>query len=253
MTQPPCAQCGRPIHDVGYVCYPCGRNAADRVGQTIKFLPHVVETITRQDRLANGTRSRAKPQSRPPSNLGASQLYGAAKGELGTWARHVAEERGQDVPDSIAGAIQLLSGSMDWLRYRPEAQEAFRAILDACRVIERLVDNQDTKILVGWCPCQTRLYARRGSADTSCTGCGTQYDVTDAKAQLLNQGRDVRVTSAEAADILVGWDTDLRPQRERCRKLIDMWHFRGLITDDEGYLLGEVCDRWTNALAARVA
>lgn len=260
MSEPTCPRCDKPIHDTAYVCGPCARKVSERCGTAMGLLRHVVETIARQDRL--GETQRVTSNTHPlPVNLGAADRYGAAKTELGTWARHVASERGYEVPDGIAAALQLLAGSCDWLRYRPEAQEALQAIDDACRQIERIPDRRLVGKLVGWCaPCEQRLYALDGKETTTCIGCEKAYKVAEARAELLEMGRDEPVTAAEAADIIVGYGPEHRPARDRLRKLIYMWAERELVfvhswTDERTprYALGPVIDRWTTSLAARVA
>jgi hypothetical protein len=151
--------------------------------------------------------------------------------------------------------LQLLSGQMDWLRYRPEAAEAMRAILDAVRVLERIPDS-DGRILIALCPCQTPLrVVYRGQPKVSCTGCGTTYDSAQAHAEFIEYGREFYFSAADAADLLIGWDGKDEARRERCRKLINQWAVRGLIEGDpEGrFEFGPLADRWHAALAARVA
>lgn len=266
--RPTCPRCAKPIHTQANICDGCSRRLQVLMLATARLDPWT--TIARLDVItAGGTgtpdldgwerNANALEPIELPLRPEAAAKWRAAVGELTTRSRHVAETRGINGPATPAAALTWLAINLGWLMHRDEAWEAYQAIDDACKAIRRIVDTRPGEHVVGWCgTCNLRLYADRQAATAHCAGCSTDYDAKQARAQLIEDGRDQWVTAADAADILVGWD-ESRVVRDRLRKLIHAWATRGLISvadwigETPRYRLGDVIDKWTDSLAARVA
>jgi hypothetical protein len=288
---PTCERCGDRIHDTAYVCSRCASWLASDLDLVAKVAGEAMVTIGRLDRIARvGGRGEdvaedtsctcptctdpdaAEPDSALyptswPVNLGAGVRHDAAVGELTTWVRHVAETRGIPGPPyathsaeqgqrvhPLTACAAWLTGQLDWLRHRPEAAEAFDALVAACRVILRVVDRGPERVIVGQCPCQVVredgrpaecLYAVRGAAQVTCRSCGTSYDVDSTRDMLKRRLDQALFTGAEIATLVAYLGEG---QREPIRKLIKVWHSRGLlVVHDYGgqpaYRFGEVISR----------
>lgn len=126
----------------------------------------------------------------------------AVTSELTTWARAVADERGQAIPsgpDPIATCASWLAEHVEWLRHRQESTEAFDTFAAAARVLVGLVDGPGERRWLGQCgdDCTTDLYARVGATFAECGTCGTRHDVADRRAWLDETARGYSYTAAE--------------------------------------------------------
>lgn len=273
MTEHCCLRCDRPMrHDTALVCTPCGSVLAALLQRTAKLAGEAEVTIARLDKVSRGPAQpdegddgwwKGEDALEPmalPVNLHAADSYAAAMNTLTTWVRHVLDERGAVTVDTghpLELATATLAHNVEWLRHRPEADEAFTDITDACRCIERLVDNRASQVLVGRCGCHTWLYAPEHAGDVTCSGCGTVYSVTAAREDLHEQLREHHVTAARAVRLMGYLGHHLG---ERGRKLIWDWADRGHITrqdhDDQPcsdascYRFGDVLDRWLGTVAS---
>jgi hypothetical protein len=164
-----------------------------------------------------------------PVDLDAAARHDAAAGELTTWARHIAETRdmGDDRKLSehpLAYSARLISSNLDWLRYRQESEEAWPALLSACKALERVVDTAAGEVIVGRCPCEHWLYAPEQASTVKCWGCGTVYDVASSREALKHDLGDRLMAGAEIAK-LAGYlgiaDT------KKARLMIKVWAQRG--------------------------
>lgn len=286
---PTCERCGDRIHDTAYVC----ARDADWLRADLELVAKVagevwttVARLDRIERLGRGERveedtSCGCPQCTSaeepdgalyptpwPVSLTAGERHDAAVNELTTWVRHVAETRGISGPlyatlsasgvqkvHPLAACAAWLTGQLDWLRHRPEAAEAFDALVGACRVIVGVVDRSPDKVLVGQCPCQVVredgepaqcLYAVRGAAMVTCRDCGTTYNVDSARDLLRRRLDQGLYTAAEIA--LLSVYLGVAQGRDTTRKLINKWASRGLLVvhDYQGepaYRFGEVVGR----------
>jgi hypothetical protein len=230
-------------------------------------------TISKQARIGGGGR-RTDPEVPLPVNLTAAADHDAAVNTLTTWARHVHEESGRPLPEvrtapclhptcaerrygppcageppehPIAVLATWLGGQLDWLRHRPEAEEAFDEIGDACRVLVRVVDRAADRIIVGQCGCGEYLYAVRGREHVTCAGCNTQYNV-EAARDLLRESLDQRLCTAAEIALLAAY-LGLAGQRDAIRHKITVWADRGLVVrhseirGEPAYVFGEVVAR----------
>lgn len=309
MSDPICARCERPMrHDQAVVCSQCGhllrrdldeaRRIAGDINLTVARLAHVVrfgQSI--QDEGDDGwyAGDNALEPTPLPVHLYAAERHDAAVGELSTWARHIAEERGEQIPvwrpcehevciSRLTRAHIRLPGPLceaavtrtrphpldrlctylgervEWLRHRPEADEAWTAIAAACHAVVSVIDRHDIGELVGLCPCGTWLYGVTGADTVTCRRCGTGYLVAASRAQMAEDLRDRAVTASEAARAAVY--LGVIPDAGRLRKLVWDWCDRGhLVPVDEDprykgpprYLLGHVLDRLMRTVAAKAA
>lgn len=156
-----------------------------------------------------------------PVSLTAAADHDAAVTVLTTWARHIHQESGRPLPTvatgrcphstchqrhrglihgprcewqppqhPLAALAAWLIDQLQWLRYRPEADEAYDELDDACRLIERVVDRPAVRWAAGACWCDQPLYPTAGARVVTCTSCGTTHDATELKAELLEHAEE---------------------------------------------------------------
>ncbi len=271
--QPQCALCGRPVVDMSYLCDREGDRLRLELERVALIAGEAMTTIAKQARIGNGGR-RTDPEVPLPVNLAAAADHDAAVNTLTTWARHVNGESGRPLPTvrtapclhptcaerrlgpACAGepaehptvVVALwLADQLDWLRHRPEAEEAFDEIGDACRVLVRVVDRPAERIIVGQCGCTEYLYAVRGREYVTCSGCGTTYDV-EAARDLLRESLDQRLCTAAEIAMLASY-LGLTTKRDQVRHKITVWADRGLVVrhselrGESAYVFGEVVAR----------
>lgn len=270
-------RCDRPIHDTAYRCTACAKQLRHYLDDVLRIAGDITITVAK---LAVVTRGIGAPEDlgwwKNTDALEAVPLivdlergerHDKAVYELSTVARMITEDRGipnrrwvayADRPPKrmhpLAELVLVLSANVEWLRHQPFADDVWTPLLDACSELVRIVDTRPVGKLVCMCPCGKRLYAQEHELAVACPDCDLSYEVAGARADLLTQGRELAVTPAEAADLIAGW-VDPNANREKVRNLVRQWAHRGLIeAEGDGlYRLGPILDRWTKALAARVA
>jgi hypothetical protein len=252
-TAPTCARCGQLLADGAVICRQDAQSLADALLAGAGHAEDAWTVIARQARY--GTASRGARSEPLPVDLTAAERLAAAANTMATWARHVCEERGTELParrpllgpfclpgcehtscagarrrlppSDLAEAAAWLATQVDWLRKRPEAGEAFDELHDACSILARLVDRPGTAglRLVGMCDCGKILYAPHGRDVVQCKPCGARWNVTESQEILLGHLDGKLVTVPEALD-MAGWlDTDRT--REQIRKLLTGWIHSG--------------------------
>lgn len=262
MSQAKCARCGRPTDAA--ICHIDAQELAEVLTAAAGHAEDAWTVIARQTRYGTGSRGgRERPL---PVDLAAAADFGAVENTLTTWIRHVVETRppligpacascghsscntirDRQPPPTLADAIYWLARQVDWLRRRPEAEQAFDELHDACRVLARMVDRPGTAglRLVGMCDCGRILYAPHGRDTVTCKSCGASWHV-ERSQQILRQALDERlVTAAEAAHLGAFLDTD-RTQKQ-IRALLDVWARRGRIAEHSDILIkhrhGDRCE-----------
>lgn len=277
MTAAQCVRCARPAPDA-YACHHCALSLAETLQNAAGHAEDAETVIARQARYGGGSRGGS---SEPlPVDLTASARYAAVENAIGTWARHVVEERGMELPvrrptvgplcedlgcehsscarirsrrppSGLARAAAWLATQVGWLRKRPEAREAFRELHDACDQLARLVDRPPDKELVGMCDCGRTLYAAHGRGVVTCPEpkCKLQWHVERSR-KILRDALDGKLfTAGEAARLAVRLDDGDRTT-EQVRKLINAWASRGLVAahgvdryGDPTYRFGDVLER----------
>lgn len=296
---PSCDRCGDRIHDTAYVCGRCADWLRVDLELVAKVAGEAWATVARLDRIERHGRglrveeddscdcpqctSEDEPEGALyptpwPVSLEAGERHDGAVNELTTWVRHVSETRGISGPlyatlsasgvqtaHPLAACATWLTGQLDWLRHRPEAAEAYDALVGACRIIVGVVDRSPDKVLVGQCPCQVVredgepaecLYAVRGAGRVTCRSCGTSHDVDSAREQLRRRLDQGLYTAAEIA--MLATYLGVAQRRDTTRKLINQWASRGLLVvhDYQGepaYRFGEVATRLAAAQERRSA
>lgn len=275
MSAPICVRCGRPTAD-GYACSPCGHILAQSLQDASGHAEDAEAVLARQTRYSAGGRGGSDEPL--PVDLTAAARYRVIENTIGTWARHVVEERGTELPSrlpkqgpvceridcghgsclgialrrpprTLPAAANWLATQIEWLRKRPEADEAFAELGDACADLARLVDRPADKELVGVCDCGKVLYAPIGRGVVQCPMplCKLVWNVDESRAILRRHLDDKLVTAAEAAHLGQYLDTD-RTQ-EQIRRLVNKWAERGqieahsAIDGDAVYRFGEIFER----------
>lgn len=313
MTAALCVCCGKPVPDTAYACSSCALRLAESLREASGHAEDAWTVIARQARYggAGGARkaepepavtaedarrnpvttfgwaaSVEKPRASAlvaepmPGDFDAAARLGDVGNVVTTWARHVCETRGMELParrpllgplcdggiecghascagvrhrrppSALGEAAAWLATQVEWLRKRPEAREAFDELHDACGMLRRLVDRPASDRLVGMCDCGKVLYAANGRTVVQCRErtCGMTWHV-DRSQQILRDHLDEQLlTAAEAARLAVHLDGGDRGV-EQIRKLINAWSARGQIAahgrydGEPSYRFGDVASR----------
>lgn len=210
---PTCDRCGQLVHDQSYVCDRCSRDLARDLALVARLAGEVTVTVARLSRTGQPGR-RVDPNPPLPVNLSAAYDHSAAVTVLLTWARHVSYERGDALPtvrldrERPIAVLALWLAAPDrlrWLRHRPEADEAFDEMLDACRLLVRVVDRAAERWYAGRCGvdgCQAELYPVAGASTVICRDCGSRHDLDERKSDLLVQAEDQLASASWCAATL---------------------------------------------------
>jgi hypothetical protein len=305
MSVPTCACCGKPLADGATVCHADAQGLAQRLREAAGHAEDAQTVIARQARYGtSGGARKAEPEptaateanrrnpvnafgwqasvERPkagglraepiPVDLGASGRLADVTNVITTWARHVCEERGTELParrpmlgprcddclhascagigrrlppSALSEAAAWLATQVDWLRMRPEAEEAFDELTDACTRLRALVDRPADRLLVGMCDCGKVLYAAPGRQVVQCREpkCELRWDVERSREILMQHLNGTLVTAAEGAR-LAAYLSD-RTQ-DAIRKLISsrtrsgQLAVRGVLGGEATYRFGEI-------------
>lgn len=237
-----CATCDRPVIDAGYCCWPCSDRLSLELEEFAECHADELETtVTRQDRLGEGTAGRASAETPVPFNANASEVGWVVRNTLTTWTRAVLDTRGLTLPDKealmegplcragigcqhasclnirwrviedpmgLASIARFLKGQIKWLRCQPFAQDAFEEIGYACRALRHAVDAPVPMMELGACEtegCEGRLRAPSSARYTKCRECESEYDVGERRRALLSMAEDRLETATGIADILTAW------------------------------------------------
>jgi hypothetical protein len=271
----PCVRCGAATD--AFVCHPEAQALAAELLVAAGHAEDAEAVLTSQVRYGAGSRGSNED---PMPNVSAAGRFSRIEATFGTWTRHILEETLQELPrwrrlagppcrggvrcphgschairrvwpfSSTGTAAAWLATEVEWLRWRPEADEAFRELHDACAALARLVDRPPDKDLVGVCDCGKVLYATAGRAVIQCPErtCKLVWHVERSREILRRALDDKLFTAAEAARLAVRLDSGDR-STEQVRKLITKWAGRallvahGLADGEPTYRFGDVVDR----------
>jgi len=269
MTEPQvhqCARCGRPMrHDTALIDTACAAMLRRHLGTVARIAGDITLTVARLDEINRTGPGRpddlgwwktgdALEAIRLPPRFEAAERHDAAAGELTTWARLIAEERGLTiyryavsptgsvfVDHPLRRAALFVAFHLEWLRHRPNADEAWPALLTACGELVRVVDRQAEGNLVGMCHCGMAVYSDQTGP---CRRCGEAVDMSQTREQLIAAMGERTVTASEAAKWVatLGFVTDAA----KLRKLIWAWADRGHLApldDTPRYRFGDVLNR----------
>jgi hypothetical protein len=269
----PRPRCGRPLRDTAYVCDRCADLLARELLVVAKTAGDAQDTIARLARQGG-----ASGGERLPYDPTAETVLDEAVNTLIAWARHIHEASGRSLPTArlpvprycphascadlrrsvrtdLVGPVcppplpaqhplevlVLWLGhreQLDWLRYRPEADEAFDEVEDACRRLIRLVDRPPDRWYAGPCDgCDEQLYPVAGAKVIRCPGCEAEYDPDERKAWLLEQIDEQEATAGAAAVALTALGCHVSADRVR------QWAHRNQLLPRAGtklYRIGDV-------------
>lgn len=225
MTQHHTAACtvdpDHPVDGTAYACKGCADRTAKRLRTIADLADAARDAAYGLVRYGAGGR-RADIDAPLPGNLAASTVLDECTTAITTWARHVAEERGQAVPtgrDPLATAATWLAGQLEYVRHQRWVEQMVDEVADVERRIVRLADRPAERVLVGACPCGTWLYAPPGREVVECHGCQAAYDVEASRTALWRALRDRTATAAGIATIAA----TAGHRRDRVHTLIRSW------------------------------
>lgn len=201
-----CRTCQRPDPTEAVLCTHCAGQISRHLDTIAKLAPAARDT-------AAGLASRSAGGSgEPPAplNLAAAARLDAVSAELGTWVRHIADERGHQLPagdDQIVACAVWLADHTEWMRHREEADEYARDIAACARVIVGVAGTAGERRWLGQCGmpteagrCATDLHARLDATTVVCRSCGTRYDVASRRAWLDETVRGHTYTAREISE-----------------------------------------------------
>ncbi len=217
--KPACGICVRPLADNAYICASCSRKLEHALADIPARAREVTITATRQARIGSGDGGRKSSEVPLPFDWNASDLGWTLTNTLGTWARHIAAERGIELPGrSVTDVVVWLLGQVEWMRHRPEVVEMADEIGWLSKELERAVDHPADRWYAGVCGavsdeqlvdavfggplptgCPTELYAILGAKDVTCPNCGKVHSVDARRKYLLASAEDRWLSAADIA------------------------------------------------------
>lgn len=271
MSENLCVRCGKPMPDTAYACQHCGvTKPTEQLRQIVDMVPAARDVAHGLSRRGGGGASSGKPGSQLPLDLTATSKLDAVQNELVGWVRHIAEERGVEVPartasapdDLIVEAAEWLQGHLEWLRHRQEVSDALSGIAAAARVVAGIARGPGSQRFLGPCgavkmltdgiddefecegdPCDGDIYAWvHADGTTARTGtCRTCRATVDTDARTAWLDGEVRAHAFRAVEIGKAYGVNVNTIRS--------WAERGLLVahghDRDGrplYNVGEVLD-----------
>ena len=244
-----CVICGRPVPDQAYACPTC----AGRLDRALAAVPELVDeletSIARQGR-TQAPAARGSAAGLLPFDQAASDAYDRLVNAVATWARHVAYERGLELPeaplhvDPLIGAAGWLRDQVEWIRHRAEVNEVVDDFAQCVAGARRAIDRPPDRLYVGRCECGTPLYARRGVEEATCRECGAVWGVDEQRQWMILASRDTLASAAAISRALTALGRPvaagtIRQWGNRRRLTI---HGRLVIHPGTLYRVGEVLD-----------
>lgn len=238
----PCEICADQDATIGHLC----RTHADHLHTVIARTPdrlHELETtITRQSAQVRGVTGGGDGQEAMPFHVGASTTRTRLEGHLtgaataAGWPTHGHTH--------IELALQALRG-LAQVAAHPDIHDLYHALISADAEAERMIDIQETGIVVGECDCQPsghdqpQLVATPGDLVVHCPACDARWWVAELIAARQDRVQEVRgmrmpISEAHRALTAAGFRTTLKALRRRVDK--------GQITNDDGILMGDAMD-----------
>jgi hypothetical protein len=194
MTDPTCSvpSCDRPAPDNAYICPKHTESFERDLGDAPALMGELATTQARQDRTGERGLGRTVRASEPiPFNDSAGHDLRSMQNTFTTWARHVSEERGIELPcpprppagprcaarcvhtscalmreadrladrwpapGAVAARFLLGHGNVEWIRHRPEAMEIYDELRHAVWSARRAVDSAEPRWYAGQCGAET--------------------------------------------------------------------------------------------------
>ena len=274
-----CVICDRPVPDQAYACPTCTDRLDRDLAEAADLVDDVAIAMARQGRTR--TAVRAGGADLIPFDQAAADASHELANTLTTWTRHVLAERGGDLPapstrigpdcprrncrhlsclairsagapSTLAVAATWLRGQREWIRHRPEVDEAVDDFATAVATARRAIDLPPDRLYVGRCECGVALYVRRGDEEATCRECGSVWGVAEQREWMLAMSWDTLATAAEASRALTALGYPVTAHRIR------VWSSRGKVAilamrvanRRPLYRLGDVADLVIASLAA---
>jgi hypothetical protein len=240
-----CVACGRPTAD-GVACQGCAYKAGDRLHTIVDIAPAARDIAHGFAHHGTGGGGGGKPGSKLPFNLTATAKLDGVQNALTGWVRHIAAERGLDVPrpvdlgdDVLVLAAGWLAGHVEWMRHRQEAGDFLADVGAAVRVVTGIARGPASQRYLGPCgapqwienlggeagcrelegpPCEGDTYAREGAQHGACRSCGATVSTADRQAWLDGE---VRSHAFRATEIGKAYGVNVNTIRS--------WAARGLL------------------------
>lgn len=212
-----CPVCSRP-QDQGLLC----SNAASRppteyctqqlereLGDVAAVVAELDITLSKQGRLGAGGPG-GLARERLPLQPGAMDPIWVLGNVLTTWARDVCGDQAPEStkPPAVVAAWMLLS-DIDRIRRHPAVEDLHDEVVDAVGLARRTVDRAAERKFLGPCwgefegvKCVEDLYVHPAATHARCRVCGSEVDVVERRAWLLEQAEDVICTVKEASRYL---------------------------------------------------
>lgn len=267
MTDTTCVACSRPMADQAYACTGCTSRATGQLQTIADMTPAARDVAHGLSRRAAGAGSSGKPGSRLPLDLGATSKLDAVQASLGSWVRHVLEERGSPAErvgsDPIVHAAWYLQAQLEWWRHRPEVDEFLADVAAAARVVAGIARGPVAHRYLGPCGapihgscdnpygsdtgacatcdvCEGDVYGREGASSGRCRSCGAEVSTAERQAWL---DAEVRSRAFRASEIQDAYGINANLIRQWATPARDLVQVHG--HDLQGramYLLSQVLD-----------
>lgn len=238
-----------------YLCVTCTNELEKALAEMPALLHDLDTTISRQDRgtstpLYAMKRQRLQiPGEHYPEgsttlistpwefSWDAANLRWTVRNTLVTWARHLAETRGAEIPKGMSAAMFLLE-HIDSIRLDEAAYEIHDQISWSVAAINRAIDRQGPDVFAGRCDatqltftldgehlvteaatCGVDLYGRDDEPEIQCGACGMKYQLAERLAEMVDRQINDQLARAHLiADALTTVEATLT--RECLRKWI---------------------------------
>jgi hypothetical protein len=135
MTQPTCELCSRPLPDTAYVCSTCATKVGEDLERIVDYAPEVENAVLKLVRYgASGQGSGERPV---PFDDKRAERAAAVGNTVATWARHVSESRGVQIPrlpdkPVVLGPLCYHGGALSYLL---DADRRRPCLHDSCEEI----------------------------------------------------------------------------------------------------------------------
>jgi hypothetical protein len=226
MAEPTCVICGKPLADGAYACMRESDRAAEQLWQICDMVPAARDIAHGLSRRGGGGAS-GKPGSRLPLDLMATAKLDGVESELGTWLRHVAEERGSDATvlaplpreEPIVLIAERLMQHLEWFRHRAEVDAFLADVQAAARVVAGLARGPAPQKYLGPCgapttytvpgcddtqyverDCDGDVYVRGDASVGRCRTCGAEVARGEREAWLDGEVRQHAYSPAKIED-----------------------------------------------------
>lgn len=264
-----CDGCLPRVASEGLACDVCIGRAAAQLEAIADLASDALDAARRLGGNQSGGGTPGKPGSRLPLDLGALARLDGVANALGTWTRHVVEERGLYPPHLPPGApvvaptARFLLEHLPWFRHRLEIDELLRDVAASVRIVRGILDPAREQKYLGPCgaqfdiatyaepdrvlTCEGDVYGYAGAATGTCRTCGAQVDQAERRRWLDDEVRGYDYTPQEIS----------AAYPEIKRNTINQWASRGRITargqhgNSALYNLGEVLDLAAGEAARR--